>query len=88
MTALQSNTLTLLVLEKLDARDDGHGYDPLTIDGYTDDEVETVVRRLWRLSYVNAAVVKRGFGTTIRERVDPSTLTSKGRAHLADLTRK
>ena len=68
-------------LKMLSLRPDGHGYEELSMKGYTLGEIELMVRLLQLEGLVNAVSVSHGSGPG-RDSVQPSTLTAKGRASL------
>ena len=72
-------------LQALSLRPDGHGYEELSLKGYTTGEIELMVKLLQLDGLVNAVSVSHGLGPG-RDSVQPSTLTSKGRSCLKSLT--
>ena len=59
------------VLEALAERPDGATYEPLRIEGYSTEQIESAVYRLWRDGLVDAHSMKP-------KQVTPSALTTKG----------
>ena len=81
---MDNQELRRAVLKGLSLR--GHdkgGYSLLEVEGATDDEVETMVTRLAKVGFVDAAFVEHGLGPG-KGRVQPRSLTDKGWAALDD----
>lgn len=73
--------LRIAVLEGLSKRPSGHGYAALELPGYPADDIERTVIALHREGLVNAHHIPHGLGPG-RDRVEPSTLTDKGRMEM------
>ena len=77
---MDSQKLRRAVLEGLHPRGGGQGgYTKLEVEGASDDEIEAMVKRLANEGLLNATFVRQRFGPDGRARVEPSTLTDKGR---------
>ncbi len=79
---MDDQELRRAVLKQLSRRGKGKGgYSLLDVEGATDDEVETMVTRLAKVGFVDAAFVEHGLGPG-KGRVQPGSLTDKGWAAL------
>jgi DNA-binding MarR family transcriptional regulator len=84
---MNKHQLPLAILESLSQRGSTHGYALLEIAGSSADDVEAMVKELWRAGLVEAWNVPHGFGPE-PDRVTPSVLTDRGRQHLLSLRMK
>lgn len=67
------------VLEALSTRSDGARYESLSLEGYSDQQIEAAVFRLWKAGFVDAH-------SNRPKMVVPATLTTKGLRQLAKIT--
>ena len=80
----ESDKAERAVLEALALRPDGDGYHELSVEGQTPEGIELMVNLLYGEELVDARFITGGFGPS-RDSVQPSTLTTKGRAYLKSL---